>query len=172
MLKENGMLSLYLLRTLPIFQVARVVALECATIALMLFAALPPVEASQKQPLFHVFMYKHDAAGCPLTTFFPSDKIVIQTNFQLLKEGQYTFSVEWYNPKGELQEVTKHAFYHPQTAPYAIWSKLQLHPSGTLERLLSTTQEDGYGPELFGTWRVKVYLNDKELTTKEFQIRS
>ena len=115
-------------------------------------------------------MHRDDLASPSTTSFSPYDDILIQLNLYELPKGDYAYSVNWYNPFGELEDTSSYYFSLPQKASYSCWSKLDLEEAGTLTRLFSVSETTGFNIKYYGRWQVKLFINGDKIYQQEFYI--
>jgi hypothetical protein len=118
-----------------------------------------------------VFMYKNGRPETPTTHFFTTDTIVVRVTFRGLSRGHYTFHADWYNAFGELQDSSRSEFTLDKPDNMTSESQLELIRASRLKRLFSSSESTGYSVKFYGKWRVKLYLNGKEMVYKDFEIR-
>ena len=85
-----------------------------------------------------------------------------------LGQGEHELKVRWLDPTGEQRELTRFPF---QGSPIAnhIWAWLQLHgPTGAI---IGQMFDPSFGMEEFiGDWSAEVFINNKQVASREFQV--
>ena len=145
-------------------------SLKINFLAMLLFigSAIPVHSHAQH----HVaYMYKNDNRSTPVTRFSPTDTIGLRVIFNDLEEGHYTFHADWYNASGKLQETSRYRFTKQPGRVEIIDAQLEIIKASPLRRLFSSTEATGYHMKFYGNWRVKLFLNGKEVTKKKFEVK-
>jgi len=117
------------------------------------------------------YMYKNDNRGIPVTRFSPTDTIGLLVIFKDLEEGHYTFHADWYNAAEKLQETSRYRFTKQPGQTEVIDAQLNIIKASPLKRLFSSTETTGFHMKFYGKWRVKLFLNGKEVTSKDFEVK-
>ena len=117
------------------------------------------------------YMYKNDNRSIPVTRFSPTDTIGLLVIFNDLEEGHYTFHADWYNASGKLQETSRYRFTKQPGRAEIIDAQLEIIKASPLRRLFSSTETTGYHMKFYGKWRVKLFLNGKAVTGKDFEVK-
>jgi len=128
-----------------------------------------PVHSLAQQ---HVaYMYKNDNRSTPVTRFSPADTIGLCLVLKDLPEGDYAFHADWYNADGKLQETSRHRFTKQPGRAEIIAAELKMIKASPIRRMFSTTETTGYHMKFYGKWRVKLFLNGKEIAGKNFEVK-
>ena len=145
-------------------------SLKINFLAMLLFigSAIPVHSHAQH----HVaYMYKNDNRSTPVTRFSPTDTIGLRVIFNDLEEGHYTFHADWYNSDSILQETSRCRFTQYNDRSRIIESQLEIIKASPLRRMFSTTEATGFHMKFYGKWRVKLFLNGKAVTSKDFEVK-
>ena len=136
---------------------------------LLFIGSAIPVHSYAQHPV--AYMYKNDNRGTPVTRFSPTDAIGLLVIFKDLEDGHYTFHADWYNAAGKLQETSRYRFTKQPDRTEVIDAQLDIIKASPLKRLFSSTETTGYHMKFYGKWRVKLFLNGKEVNSKDFEVK-
>jgi hypothetical protein len=117
------------------------------------------------------YMYKNDNRGIPVTRFSPTDTIGVCQVLNDLAGGDYAFHADWYNAVGKLQETSRYRFTKQAGRAEIIDAQLEIIKASPVRRMFSTTEATGFHMKFYGKWRVKLFLNGKEIDTKIFEVK-
>lgn len=149
--------------------------LSCILFGLPLLASLfwvAPVNAGTETLTRVVaYTYRDDDASKPVSLFAPTDGIALRVRAQGLAPGAYTLEAQWFNALAELQEQAQLPFTMEREGDFAADFSLKLRPAGLMSRMLTSVEEHGYSQKMFGRWRVTVFLDNRELARREFEVR-
>jgi len=100
--------------------------------------------------------------------FSAYDKIYLQSLCQYLAPGDHELSAVWHTPSGKIQRQDIHTFHLPVETGYSALFWMKLHKKSTLQDAASN---GSFSDKYFGTWTVKVYLNEQSVGTATFSIQ-
>ena len=133
---------------------------------------LPLVGNGAEAVKHSLLMYKGGTAGQQAVTHFsPDDRICLYIDFHGIPRGEYFFQADWYNPFGELQDSSSHAFTLKAESDYAVEASLEISRAGFLSRLFSASETTGYHAKFYGEWQVRLFLNGNRVAEKTFEIK-
>jgi hypothetical protein len=116
------------------------------------------------------YTYRGDDASVPVSAFTPAEVIALRVRLQGLEAGGYTLEARWFNRFSELQEQAQLPFALDSPGDFAADFALRLRPAGLMRRMTSSVQEDGYHLNFMGKWQVRIFLDDREVARREFEI--
>ncbi len=103
----------------------------------------------------------------PTRKFSCFDKIYAVIELEQLPRGRHTLLVRWFDRAGKQREQTEYDFQR-HVGKQMVWAWLRIHRprGGAVERMLSMDPAAGM-EEFAGTWKVKIYIDNKKLPTTE-----
>jgi len=103
----------------------------------------------------------------PMNQFDCSDRIHVVILAAGLTRDQHELKVRWLDPVGNQKEVTRYKFDGlPITK---IWAWLQL--DGGTAAIVGQMFDPSFGMEEFiGEWRSEIFIDDKKVSEKKFQV--
>ena len=101
------------------------------------------------------------------TQFSPYEKIYIGTKCSDLSAGEHTVHVNWIHQRKGLFRSDKHNFQMEVDGERVVYFWFKLTKKGPLSSAFSASD---FHQENYGQWTAEVYLNDRLVGKKEFEI--
>ena len=100
--------------------------------------------------------------------FSAYDKIYLQSLCQHLDPGDYELSAVWHTPSGQIQRQDIHTFHLQVATGYSAYFWMKLHNKSTIQ---DASSNGSFSDKYFGSWTVKVYLNEQPVGKATFSIQ-
>lgn len=115
----------------------------------------------------HVYMSTDLNGIDKADNFHCRQKVYVHAGFKGLNGREYTASVAWINPEGQLQDFASHKFKGEKETRVWFWLELAPGFGGKLMKGI----DPSFGMEGFeGIWKVRLYLDEKTVDEKVFFI--
>lgn len=103
-----------------------------------------------------------------IDSFDCSDKIFVTANLKKISKGKHKLKAIWINPSKATEQVAEHKFQTSKNTYYGwLWLKLTPPTGGAILGALSPNSGMS---EYIGIWTVHLYLDDKKIDSKVFQV--
>ncbi len=119
---------------------------------------------------FKTFFLKGKKVLRKKPTYSIDEQVKLEVWLSALKAGDYSYQVDWYNPKNELQDSSLQKF---EVGPnegndLILTSILELTAASPMKRIFSLSESTGYNVKFYGEWKVKTFLNGVFLSESFF----
>lgn len=124
-----------------------------------------PTDATQD---VHIQMYNQQPFGKELDAFFPFERIYVAITFPRLTAGKHALTAQWIDPTGKTVNSSAHTVLLEQpTQNKRIYFWLELIETGTFTQMFTGKE---YSGDVYGTWRVDVYLDYNMIGSRAFTV--
>lgn len=135
---------------------------------LLLFATLSYGKETSNDSNYQVILTTDPAIKRDIDSFDCSDKIYITADLKNISMEKHSLKAIWINPSKETEQVAEHEFQTGDGTYYGwLWLKLSPPTGGAILGALSPNSGMA---EYIGIWNVHLYLDNKKLDSKVFQI--
>lgn len=119
--------------------------------------------------LIHVKMYNQKPFSDEQYSFLPSDRIYLVIEFENLAPGEHLLSASWINPEGQTVSIADHTIsLKSPEINHRSYFWLELMKNGGFTEMITGKEYKG---NVYGSWKVEVYLNGKSVALQNFIIQ-